>query len=117
MDAKIYRRKPNDKVLTELFVGSLWPGDIPMNKYELLTELKDVDKQKNYKETYDEIQGPLDCLFLMVPLQVTDIVVLTNTTWEGTYFCRSFGWFVLNGDKFDIESKDFISSIVVREML
>lgn len=118
MDVKIYRKKKqDDNVLLEFFVGSRWHGDVPMNKYELLTELKDVEKQEKYMENYDEIQGPLERLFIIVPLQVTDIVVLTNTTWEGTYFCRSFGWFVLSGDKFDIESKDFISSIVVREML
>jgi hypothetical protein len=118
MDAKIYRRKKlDDNLLAEIFVDSRWHGDVPMNKYELLTELKDVDKQENYKENYDEIQGPLDCLYLIVPLQATDIVVLANTTWEGTYFCRSFGWFVLNGDKFDIESDELVSSIVARPML
>lgn len=114
MDAKIYRRP------TEKFVFSIskhWTAEYPMNKYELLTELKDVDKQKDYKENYDEIQGPLDCLYNIVPLQATDIVVLTNTTWEGTYFCGSFGWFVLNGDKFDIESDDLVSNIVIRNML
>ncbi len=118
MDAKIYRRKKlDDNLLAEIFVGSRWHGDVPMNKYELLTELKDVDKQEKYMKEYDEVQGPLERLFIIIPLQVTDIVVLTNSTWDGTYFCRSFGWFVLNGDKFDIESKDLISSIITREML
>lgn len=109
MDAKIYRVKPNDNIL--------WTNERPMNKYEFLTELKDVDKQENYKENYDEIQGPLDCLCYIVPLQLTDVVVLTNTTWEGTYYCSGFGYLVLDGNKFDIESKDFISSIVIRHML
>ena len=109
MDAKIYRVKPNDNVL--------WTNERPMNEYEFLTELKDVDKQESYKENYDEIQGPLDCLYSIVPLQVTDVVVLTNTTWDGTYFCDGFGYFVLDGNKFDIESDDFISSIVIRHML
>lgn len=117
MNAKIYRKKPDGKVISDFFVSRRWTGKVPMNKYELLTELKDVDKQKNYKENYDEIQGPLDCLYLIAPLQPTDIVVLTNTTWEGTYFCRSFGWFVLDGNKFDIESNELVSSIVTREML
>lgn len=117
MNAKIYRKKPDGKVITDFFVSRRWTGEVPMNNYELLTELKDVDKQKNYKENYDEIQGPLDCLYLITPLQPTDIVVLANTTWEGTYFCRSFGWFVLDGNKFDIESDKLVSSIVTREML
>ena len=117
MDVKVYRKKKQDSnVLAELYAGSLWDGDVPMNKYEFLTEFKDVDKQENYKKNYDEIQGPLDCLYLIVPLQVTDIVVLTDTTWEGTYFCRSFGWFVLDGNKFDIESDELISSIVIRQI-
>lgn len=117
MDVKVYRKKKQDSnVLVELYAGSLWESDIPMNKYELLTELKDVDKQENYKENYDEIQGPLDCLYLIVPLQVTDIVVLTNTTWEGTYLCRTFGWIILDGNKFDIKSNDFVSSIAIREI-
>lgn len=109
MDAKIYRKKEDD--------NALHVGDTRMNKYELLTELKDVDKQENYKENYDEIKGPLDCLYSIVPLYATDVVVLTNTTWEGTYFYNTFGYLVLNGNKFDIESDDFISSIVIRHML
>lgn len=117
MDAKIYRMKQDGNDLTKFLVDSNWLGEVPMNEYELLTELKDVDKQEKYMKEYDEVQGPLERLFIIIPLQVTDIVVLTNSTWDGTYFCRSFGWFVLNGDKFDIESKDLISSIVTREML
>ncbi len=121
MDAKIYRVKQNSNVLAEFFCGGLWSGDKPMSKYELLSELKDVDKQDNYKEAYDEnydeIQGPLDCLCYIVPLQATDVVVLTNTTWEGTYFCRTFGWSVLDGSKFNIESDDFVSSIAIKDML
>ena len=118
MDAKIYRRKKlDDNVLFEIIEDSRWHGDVQMNKYALLTELKYVDKQEDYKENYNEVQGPLDCLFSTVPLQVTDIVVLTNSTWDGTYFCRTFGWLVLDGDKFDIGSKDFISSIARRGIL
>lgn len=109
MDAKIYRVKPDD--------NALHFGDVRMNRYEFLTELKDVDKQENYKENYDEIQGPLDCLYSIVPLQATDVVVLTNSTWEGTYFCNVFGYLVLNGHKFDTESDNFVSSIVIKHML
>ena len=114
MDAKIYRVKQDGNALAEFFCGGLWVSDKPMSKYELLTELKDVDKQENYKENYDEIQGPLDCLYSIVPLQATDIVVLTNTTWEGTYFCNTICWSVLDESKFDIKSDDFVSSIVIR---
>ncbi len=109
MDAKIYRPKPDD--------DASYVGDVRMNRYELLSELKDVDKQDNYKEAYDEIKGPLDCLYSIVPLYATDVIVLTNTTWEGTYFCNTFGYLVLDGNKFDIESDDFVSSIVIRHML
>lgn len=117
MDVKIYRMKQEGNDLAKFLVDSNWLGSIPMNEYELLTELKDIDKQEKYMKEYDEVQGPLERLFIIVPLQVTDIVVLTNTTWEGTYFCRSFGWFVLNRYKFNIESNELVSSIITREML
>ena len=61
-DITIYRDKPEyfNRICTANIV---WNALIPLNYYEPVLSIKDVEKQEDYKENYNEVQGPLDCLF------------------------------------------------------
>lgn len=108
MDVKVYRIK-TEHISKVLCSTSCWRGNVAMNLYEEIAYIKDVEKQPSFDSIYDATEGPLDYLFMTAPLQVTDVVSIEGSTWEGTYFCREFCWSKLNG--FDINSDKTINDV------
>lgn len=112
MDVKIYRNKPEyfNRICTPSIV---WKGAIPLEYYESVLSLKDVEKQEDYKNNYDESIGVLDTLFKIIPMSTGDIVEITNSqSCDGVYYCRTYCWYKLKSDEFDIKSKKLACDIV-----
>ena len=112
MNINIYRNKPEyfNRICTP---GIVWHGAIPLNYYESVLSLKDVEKQENYKNNYNESTGVLDALFKIIPMSTGDILEITNSnSCNGIYYCRAYCWYKLKEDEFDIKSKKLVCDIV-----
>lgn len=112
MDVTIYRNKPEyfNRICTANIV---WNALIPLNYYEPVLSIKDVEKQEDYKNNYNESIGVLGTLFRMMQMTVGDIVEITNSnSCDGIYYCKAYYWYELKRDEFDINSKKLVCDIV-----
>lgn len=112
MDITIYRTKQDyfNRICTASIV---WQGIIPLNYYEPVLSIKDVEEQEDYKNNYDESTGVLGTLFRMMRMTTGDIVEITNSnSCDGIYYCRTYYWYELKRDEFDINSKKLVCDIV-----
>jgi hypothetical protein len=112
MDITIYRNKPEyfNRICTANIV---WNALIPLNYYEPVLSIKDVEEQEDYKNNYDESISVLDILSKMLQITTGDIVEITNSnSCDGVYYYRSYCWYELKRDEFDINSKKLVCDIV-----